>query len=226
MNIKSWSEDDRPRERMLAQGHKALSDSELLAIILGSGSKGESAVSLAKRILKDYDNNLNELGKIDVKTLTKKYKGVGTVKAITILACLELGRRRRESEPLEKPIIDSSKDIFKVAYQYLSDLQHEEFWVVLLNRGKRLIHIGRVSTGNLASVSVEARSIVKLALDHFASFIILLHNHPSGNLKPSMEDKRVTADVVAGASFFNITVADHIIVGDGDYFSFLDNDMM
>jgi DNA repair protein RadC len=211
---------------MLAQGHKNLSDSELLAIILGSGSKGESAVALAKRILKDYNNNLNELGKIDIKTLTREYKGVGTVKAITILACLELGRRRKDGDPLEKPILKSSKDIFNVVYQYLADLKHEEFWVMLLNRGLRLIHMSKLTSGIISAVTIDTRTIVKLALDYHASSIILIHNHPSGTLLPSEADKKITAEIIAASAFFNITVVDHLIIGDSKYYSFADNDML
>jgi DNA repair protein RadC len=224
--IKDWSQDDRPREKMISKGRFALSDSELLAIIIGSGSVGESAVDLSKRILNDHGNNLNELGKISIKTLVQKYKGVGEAKAINILACLELGRRRQASDSTEKPTISSSKDAFNIFTQYVADHFHEEFWVMFLNRGMKMIKVERIGIGNIKAVLVDARTVIKLALEHNASGVILCHNHPSGTLKPSTADKTVTRDIKKAGELFDISVQDHIIVGDNNYYSFADDGIL
>lgn len=225
-SIKEWSADDRPREKMLAKGRQSLTDSELLAIILGSGSKGESAVDLSKRILRDHNNNLHELGKITIKDLVKKYKGIGEAKAINIIAALELGRRRQDSSPLNRTRITSSKDAFDVLYPLVSDLPHEEFYILLCNRANKVIHIQSIGRGGVSSVLVDVRIIIKFALEHLASSILLCHNHPSGDLKPSREDIRITQKLKEAASLFDITVSDHLIIGDMAYFSFADEGMM
>jgi DNA repair protein RadC len=226
ISIKSWSVDDRPREKMIAKGRHALSDSELLAIILGSGSRGESAVDLSKRILADYQNDLNELGKLSIKDLVKNYKGVGEAKAINILACLELGRRRQQTPTLDKPIIKTSKDSFKILYPLVSDLNQEEFWVLLANRGLRFIRTERIGIGNLHSVIVDARTVVKLALDHQASNIVLCHNHPSGKLAASQADINITNKIRSAVELFDIKIVDHIIIADQNYYSFSDNGLI
>jgi DNA repair protein RadC len=225
-SIKTWSADDRPREKMLAKGRQSLTDSELLAIILGSGSKGESAVELSKRILMDHQNNLNELGKISIKDLVNKYKGVGEAKAINIIAALELGRRRQSVDPLERAAIKSSKDAYQVLYPLVADLPHEEFWIVLCNRANKVIHKQFIGRGGVASVVVDAKIVMKCALEHLASSIILCHNHPSGNLKPSAEDIRLTKTVKEAASLFDISIIDHIIVCDNAYYSFADEGIL
>ncbi len=225
-SIKSWSVDDRPREKMLAKGRQSLTDSELLAIILGSGSRGESAVELSKRILNDHQNNLNQLGKISIKDLIKNYKGVGEAKAINIVAALELGRRRQETDPIERASISSSKDAFLILHPLLADLPYEEFWIVLCNRANKVIHKQSIGRGGVHSVVADVRIIMKCAFDHLAASIILCHNHPSGNLKPSQEDINLTKKVKEAARLFEMIVSDHIIIGDNGYYSFADEGVL
>ena len=225
-SIKEWSTDDRPREKMLAKGRQTLTDSELLAIILGSGSKGESAVDLSKRILRDHNNNLNELGKITIKELVKKYKGIGEAKAINIIAALELGRRRQDTDPLERSTIKTSKDAFNILYPLVADLPHEEFWILLCNRANKVIHSQSIGRGGVASVAVDVKIILKSALEHLASSIVLCHNHPSGNLKPSNEDIKITKRLKEAGALLDITVIDHIIIGDMNYYSFADEGIL
>jgi len=225
-SIKEWSIDDRPREKMLAKGRQTLTDSELLAIILGSGSRGESAVDLSKRILNDHKNNLNELGKITIKDLVKKYKGIGEAKAINIIAALELGRRRQETDPLKRSAIHSSKDAFDHLYPLVADLPHEEFWIMLCNRANKVIFTQSIGRGGVASVVVDVKIIMKTALEHLASSIVLCHNHPSGNLKPSNEDITITKKLKEACTIFDINVIDHIIIGDMAYFSFADEGIL
>jgi DNA repair protein RadC len=224
ISIKSWSVDDRPREKMITKGRQALTDSELLAIILGSGSRGESAVDLSKRILADYQNDLNELGKLGIKALIKNYKGIGEAKAINILACLELGRRRKQSITVEKPTIKTSREAFETFYPLIADLHHEEFWIALTNRSFGIIKIEKIGQGNYNAVVVDVRMIIKLALDHQASYIILCHNHPSGSLFPSDYDKQLTNRLTQAGNLFDIFIHDHLIIGDRDYYSFRDSD--
>jgi DNA repair protein RadC len=225
-SIKEWSIDDRPREKMLAKGRQSLTDSELLAIILGSGSIGESAVDLSKRILRDHNNNLNELGKITIKDLVKKYKGVGEAKAINIIAALELGRRRQDTDPLQRSTIKSSKDAFNILYPLVADLPHEEFWILLCNRANKVIHSLSIGRGGVASVVVDVKIILKSALEHLASSIVLCHNHPSGNLKPSNEDIKITKRLQEAGALLDITVIDHLIIGDMHYYSFADEGIL
>jgi DNA repair protein RadC len=225
-SIKEWSIDDRPREKMLAKGRQSLTDSELLAIILGSGSIGESAVDLSKRILRDHNNNLHELGKITIKDLVKKYKGVGEAKAINIIAALELGRRRQDTDPLQRSTIKSSKDAFNILYPLVADLPHEEFWILLCNRANKVIHSLSIGRGGVASVVVDVKIILKSALEHLASSIVLCHNHPSGNLKPSNEDIKITKRLQEAGALLDITVIDHLIIGDMHYYSFADEGIL
>lgn len=224
--IKSWAEDDRPREKLLVKGRNALSNAELLAIILGSGSVGESALDLARRILNDYHNNLNELGKISVKELVKKYKGVGEAKAINIIAALELGRRRKLSDPLERPKISSSRDAFENILPYLEDLDREEFYVILLNHANKILKVEQISKGGIAMVVVEPRALIKTALEQNATGIILFHNHPSGALKPSTQDINLTKKVSEACKLFDISVLDHLIIGHNNYYSFADEGLL
>ncbi|MBL4651804.1 MAG: DNA repair protein RadC [Flavobacteriales bacterium] len=224
-SIKYWAEDDRPREKLVAKGRSALSDAELIAIIIGSGSRNESAVELSKRILHSIDNNLSELGKVSVNDLMK-FKGIGEAKAITIAAALELGRRRKENEPQKKSKIVTSKDAFGVIYPVLADLPHEEFWVILLNQNNKLIDTVCISRGGVSGTVADAKLIFKVALEKLASSIILSHNHPSGNLKPSKSDIDLTKKLKEGAKLLDIAVLDHLIIGDANFYSFADQGMM
>lgn len=217
--IKLWAEDDRPREKLLTKGRQALSDAELLAILISTGSKNESAVDLSKRILKSANDNLLTLSRFSVAEL-KKLKGIGEAKAITIIAALELGRRRG-SEPLSRTHITCSKDSYK-AFHVLNDLDTEQFWVLLLNRANRLVHRQQVSLGGSTGTVVEVKQIIKFALDWRANSIVLGHNHPSGNINPSEPDKNITQKIKQAALLFDIQVLDHIIVGENAYFSFAD----
>lgn len=222
--IRSWAEEDRPREKLLLKGSSALSDAELLAILIGSGTPGESAVDLCKTILKDVHNNLNELGKLSIVDL-KKYKGIGEAKAITIIAALELAKRRRVSEVREKEKITGSKDVYEY-FHHLSDLRNEEFYVLFLNRANKIITHKKVSQGGITGTVADIRLILKDALDNFATGIVLCHNHPSGNLKPSNEDKELTQKVKQTTKLLDINLLDHIIVSDTGYFSFADEGLL
>jgi len=225
LSIKSWAEDDRPREKLVAKGRAVLSDAELIAIIIGSGSRDESAVELSKRILHSVDNNLNELGKVSIPDLMK-FKGIGEAKAISITASLELGRRRKAESSQGKPKIASSKDAFDVIYPALADLPHEEFWLILLNQNNKVIDTVCISRGGVAGTVADAKIILKAALEKLAPSIILSHNHPSGNLKPSKADIDLTKKLKEGAKLLDISVLDHLIIGDTNYFSFADQELM
>ncbi len=224
--ITTWASDDKPREKMLIKGRQNLSDSELLAILIGSGIKGMSAVDLGKKILSDYQNNLHELGKAEIKDYIKKYKGIGEAKAIQIVAALELGRRRQNAVPLERAVIKSSKDAYNYLYPFMCDLPHEEFWILLCNHSNKVIDRQVIGRGGLASVIVDTKLIIRHALDHLASAIVLCHNHPSGNLTPSNEDIKLTQRVQEAAKLLDIRVLDHIIIGDMEYYSFADEGML
>jgi len=222
LRIKEWALEDRPREKLMAKGLGSLSDAELLAILLGSGSAKESAVDLAKKILKDCNNNLNELGKKSVADLKKNYHGVGDAKAISIVAALELGKRRRDDGILQKPKISSSEDVFNLMHPLLGDLPHEEFWVLLLNRSNKVITKFKLSQGGVSGTVIDVRLILKPAIENLASSIIICHNHPSGNIYPSDADEKITQKVSESADMMDIKVLDHIIVTDKSYFSFAD----
>ncbi|MGB4204174.1 MAG: DNA repair protein RadC [Bacteroidales bacterium] len=224
-SIRFWAEDERPREKLALKGKMALSDAELLAILIGSGTKEESAVDLSKRILNSVNNNLIELSKTDIKGLLK-FKGIGQAKALTIIAALELGRRRRAAEPLQKPGISSSKDAYEIIQSLVGDSNYEQFWVLLLNRANKLIRSECISQGGIAGTVADPKRIYKLALEHNASFIILAHNHPSGNLNPSDEDIRVTRKMKQAGEALDIRVIDHIIAGENDYYSFADKGIL
>ena len=225
ISIKDWADDDRPREKLLIKGKGALSDAELIAILIGSGNRDESAVDLSKRILQSLGNNLNKLAKLSVNDLVK-FKGIGEAKAISIIASLELGRRRRTADVLEKDNVGGSKDAFQILQLKLEDLPHEEFWIVLLNRANKVIDTKLVSRGGVSSTVVDSKVIFNFALESLASAIILAHNHPSGNLKPSNSDIRLTKKIVAAGKIMEVPVLDHIIVGDNEYFSFADEGMI
>lgn len=225
LNILSWAEEDRPREKLLLKGKAALSDAELIGILIGSGTRSMSAVDLSKLILKEVGNNLNELAKCSVSDL-QKFKGIGEAKAITIVSALELGRRRKESQYLEKPTITCSKDAYEVIKPELLDLAYEVFWVLLLNRANQVIKKCQISSGGISGTVADPKIIFKVALESMCSGIILVHNHPSGNLKPSNADITLTKKVKEAGSLLEIPVLDHIIFTDKGYLSFADEGMM
>lgn len=223
--IKSWAEDDRPREKLLLKGKLVLSDTELVAILIGSGSRNESAVELAKRILNSIDNNLNKLGKLNVSDL-QKFKGIGEAKAISIITALELGRRRRLEVALEVPKITSSKNVFEIMQPLIGELQHEEFWILYLNNSNKVLLKELSSKGGLTGTLVDVRLVFKKALDIFATAVILCHNHPSGKLQPSTADKTITNKLKLAGETLDIKVLDHIIITENAYFSFADENLM
>lgn len=220
-SIKSWSLDDRPREKLLHKGKNALSDAELLAILIGSGSRSESAVDLCKRILKDKDFQLKQLGKMTIEEL-KTYKGIGEAKAISIVAALELGKRHGNADIPLYPKIKSSKDAYTVLKPIYTDYEHEEFWVLFLDNSNKVINRYQISKGGITSTVVDRRLIFKRALLSGAVAIILSHNHPSGSLRPSEQDKAITTMIKKSSSIMDIKLLDHIIVTDKSYFSFAD----
>jgi DNA repair protein RadC len=220
--IKEWNRDDQPREKFLDKGRNAVSDAELIAILIASGNKDESAVELSRRILKDYNNDLYQLGMASLAAL-QKYKGIGEVKAITIAAALELGRRRKEQEKRQQIVeVKSSQDAFDIFLPYLQDLQHEEMWAIFLNRANRVMTCENLSKGGVAGTVVDPKILFKRALELQASGIILAHNHPSGNLQPSGEDISVTSKIKNGGSFLDISILDHLIIAGYRYYSFAD----
>jgi len=221
LSIKNWAVEDRPREKMLAKGIRALSDAELIAILIGSGNAKETAVELSRRILSQMNNNLNELGKKTVDDL-KKYKGIGEAKAINIIAALELGRRRKESGPEEKLQINGSKDVADIFQPLLGDLPYEEFWILLLNRSNRVIDKQMISQGGLSGTVTDVRMIMKAAIEKLASGIILCHNHPSGNMQASEADHSITQKLKEAGKWMDIPVLDHIIICNEKYYSFAD----
>lgn len=221
ISIKNWAEDDRPREKLLAKGRSALSDAELIAILIGSGSKNESAVELSQKILAGAGNNLNALGKVSVKDLMK-FKGIGEAKAISIAAALELGRRRKKEKPGKRDKILTSRDVFEFFYPQLADLPHEEFWILLLNRANNIIHKVNISRGGISGTIVDVRIILKIAIENLATSIVLCHNHPSGNIMPSQSDTELTKNLKQAAALVEIQVLDHIIIGENAYYSFSD----
>ncbi|HNQ27646.1 MAG TPA: DNA repair protein RadC [Aquaticitalea sp.] len=223
--IKDWSEDDRPREKLLQKGKEALSDAELVAILIGSGSRNESAVDLCKRILASTGNNLNALGKMSVKQLTA-FKGIGEAKAISIVAALELGRRRRQENALERKKIASSKSVFELMQPIIGELSHEEFWVLFLNNGNQVIAKNQMSKGGMTDTLVDVRLVMKMALEVGAIALILAHNHPSGALKPSDADILLTKKLKIAANSMDIRLLDHLIVTENAYFSFADEGMI
>jgi DNA repair protein RadC len=223
--ILSWAEEDRPREKLMLRGKSALTDAELIAILIGSGTRELSAVDLSKIILQSVDNNLNELARLSVNDLMK-FKGVGDAKAISIVAALELGRRRKAAESPKKAKITCSADAYDSIRPHLSDLSHEQFWILLLNRANEVIRPVQISVGGVAGTVADPKLIFKSAIEHLASAIILVHNHPSGNLKPSQADKDLTKKVSEAGRLLDIPVLDHLIFGDNGYFSFADEGML
>lgn len=220
--ISKWAEDDRPREKMLLRGASALTNAELLGILLGSGNSEESAVALAQRILSFFNNNLNELGKKTPQELVKEFKGVGPAKAVTVLAAIELGRRRMKQEVPEKSRISSSRDIYEMLHPLLADLPHEEFWVIYLNRANKVIEQKKIGQGGTGEVVADIMLILRTALMVLSPAIVVAHNHPSGNCKPSRQDDLLTGKIKEACRTLNIQMLDHVIVSDGQYYSYAD----
>lgn len=222
LTIREWSEEDRPREKMIKNGVAVLSDAELLAILIGSGNRNESAVELARRILRECHNNINELARLTVGEMCAMFKGIGEAKAVTIIAALELSKRRKRSEVASRKKIVSSLDLHEVFEMQLIDLPHEEFWVAALDGGNRLIEAKRMSQGGNKNTVVDVPMILKFALEKSAISIAVAHNHPSGQNRPSREDEKVTQCIKAGCEAVGLRFLDHIIVACGEYYSFCD----
>ena len=222
MKITEWAEEDRPREKLLKKGVFSLSDAELLAILISSGSRELSAVDLSRELLKLVNNNLNTLGKLSVEEISS-IRGIGLAKAVTIVAAMELGRRRQSAEsPLDKQIKMSS-DVFDIFQPMLADLSYEEFWAVFLSRANRVIGKMKISQGGVSGTVTDVRLIMKKAVESLSSGIIICHNHPSGNTTPSDADKKITKKIKEAASFFDIQLLDHVIIAGKNYYSFADN---
>jgi DNA repair protein RadC len=224
-SIKNWAIDDRPREKLLAKGATSLSNSELLAILLNNGSKNKSAVELAREILKLGDDNLNELGKLSLNDF-KKVKGIGEAKAVIITAALELGRRRHASSSLEKTVVRTSRDIAQYLQITLKDYTYEVFAVIFLNRANKINHFEIISKGGITGTIADPRIILKKALEEDATSIVLCHNHPSGNLRPSKADEEITKKIKEAAGYFDIAIIDHIIVSEDGFYSFADDGIL
>jgi DNA repair protein RadC len=225
LKITDWAVEDRPREKLYHKGTSSLSDAELLAIIIGSGTKARSAVDLGRELLSMVNNNLNSLGKLSISDLTRIH-GIGNARAITIAAALELGRRRKLAEMPDTPQIRSSKDVFELLAPVLSDLPHEEFWILFLNRSNRVINRMKLSQGGVSGTVTDVRMVMKRAIENLASGIIVCHNHPSGNLSPSESDTRITQKIKEAGNFMDIQLLDHLIITDRDYYSFADNGLL
>ena len=224
-SIKKWSLDDRPREKLLHKGKDALSDAELVAILIGSGSRNESAVALSKRILASVDHNLNALGKLSVGQLMK-FKGIGEAKAVSIAAATELGRRRQSDKAEEPTKITGSNAVFRLLQPILGKLPHEEFWILYLNNSNKVLHKHQLSKGGMTGTLVDVRLVLKLALERGAVSLILAHNHPSGGLRPSQADKDITTKLKVAAASLDIKVLDHLIITENSYFSFADEGLL
>lgn len=223
--ITSWAEEDRPREKMALKGKSALSDAELIAILIGSGTVGMDAIGLAEQILNSVNGNLSELGRRSLRDL-QKFKGIGEAKAITIAAALEIGRRRQFSDMMQRDTITCSRDAYDAILPQLIDLPNEEFWILMLNRANHIISRHRVSIGGVSGVVVDAKMVFRPAIEALASSIILIHNHPSGNLKPSQADIELTKKLRNAGLSLDISVADHVIVSHTGYYSFADEGML
>ncbi len=224
-SIKNWSDDDKPREKLLHKGRSVLSNAELVAILIGSGTKNETAVALSKRILASTNNNLNELGKVSIKQLMK-FKGIGEAKAISIAAALEIGRRRQNEKAMVKAQISGSQAVFDLLQPLVADLPHEEFWIVYLNNSNKVIHKAQLSKGGITGTLVDVRLVMKQALELGAVSLILAHNHPSGALKPSEADKKITNKLQKASEAMDIRVLDHVIITQNKYYSFADNNLI
>lgn len=225
IGIKLWAEEDRPREKLLKNGRRHLTDAELIAILIGSGNRNETAVDLSKRILSFYENNLTKLGKASISELSK-FKGIGEAKAISIVAALELGLRRKESPVYEIIQVTASSDVYKYLRNTFVHLNHEEFWILLLNRSNRIIGKYLISKGGQAGTVADPKIIFKIGLENNAAYIVMAHNHPSGNLKPSESDDLLTRDAAASGQMLSLPVVDHIIFTDNGYYSYKDEGLL
>lgn len=225
LTIKKWASEDRPREKLLQKGKMSLTDAELIAILIGSGSRKESAVDLSKRILSSNKNNLSQLGKLSVQQLMH-FKGIGEAKAITIIAAMELGRRRRTEEALELVKITSSNSVFELMQPIIGELAHEEFWILYLNNANKIIDQFQISKGGITGTLVDVRITLRKALEIGAVSLILAHNHPSGNLNPSEADKQLTTKLKTASESLDIKILDHLIVTEKSYFSFADEGLL
>ncbi len=223
--IRSWADEDKPREKLIQNGRATMSNAELLAILIGSGNRQESAVQLSQRILNDVDHNLNHLGKLSVAQL-KRFKGIGEAKAVTVAAALELGRRRMGEKGNKLDSITSSKDAFAILYPLIGELDHEEFWVLYLNNSNKVVHKAQLSKGGITGTLVDVRLVMKLSLELGAVGIILAHNHPSGNVKPSGTDRQMTKKMKTAAESLDIKILDHLIVTQHEYLSFADKGIL
>jgi len=225
LGVKLWAEEDRPREKLLLHGRRHLTDAELIAILIGSGSKTETVVDLSKRILAFYDNSLTRLGKASIQDLSR-FKGIGEAKALTIMAALELGLRRKETAEEDVTQITTSGDVYRYMHQTFANLNHEEFWILLLNRSNRIIGKFLISKGGQAGTIADPKIIFKTALENNAANIVLAHNHPSGSLKPSESDDKLTRDMVASGNLLTLFVVDHVIFANNRYYSYKDEDLI
>lgn len=223
--IRLWAEDDKPREKLMLKGKSSLSDAELIAILIGSGNTEDSAVELSRKILNNSSDNLIELSRQSVNDLMR-FKGIGHAKAISIVAALELGKRRRYAEVLEKPKIASSRDAFEHFYPHLTDLHYEQFWVMLLDQANNVIRVANVSDGGVTGTVADPKKIFKIALEGNACNLILCHNHPSGQMKPSSADIKLTKQMIEAGKTLDIKVHDHIIIGNETYYSFADEGLI
>lgn len=224
-SIKNWSEDDKPREKLLNKGRNSLSDAELVAILIGSGSRDESAVALSKRILASVNHQLGELGRLSIPQLMQ-FRGIGKAKAVTIAAALELGRRRRGEEAAKVARITGSRDVFELMQPLIGELPHEEFWIVYLNNANKVLHSVLLSKGGITGTLVDVRLVMKQALELGAVALILAHNHPSGTLKPSEADKLITRKLNKAAEALDLKILDHLIITERDYYSFADHNAL
>jgi DNA repair protein RadC len=225
LKITDWAVEDRPREKLYQKGTSSLSDAELLAILIGSGTRAKSAVDLGRELLSKVNNNLNSLGKLSINDITKIH-GIGNARAITIAAALELGRRRKQAELPEMLQIKCSKDVFDLIGPVLSDLPHEEFWILFLNRSNKVISRMKLSQGGISGTVTDVRIVMKKAIENLASGIIVCHNHPSGNLNPSESDSRITNKIKEAGLLLDIQLLDHLIIIDKEYYSFADNGLI
>lgn len=221
-SIREWSNDDRPREKMIQNGAHALSNAELLAILIGTGTKKESAVDLAKRILNAAENNLNELGKFSIDSMCKQFHGVGPAKAVIVAAALEIGKRRRSSEIIKRVQIKNSREIYELFHASLVDLDHEECWILLMNNQHRVLDRIRISHGGVSETTVDPKIVLKHAVEKLASSLVLCHNHPSGNPFPSSCDDRITQKLKQACQSFDIQLTDHIVFSENGYYSYAD----
>lgn len=225
-SIKSWAVEDRPREKLLCRGIQSLTDTELLAVIIGTGTRSRDVIQLSRDILNASDNNIGLLGRRSVSDLKKSFNGIGDAKAIAIVAALELGRRRKLQDALDRIKVSSSRDVFDIFHPLLGDLPHEEFWILLMNRSNKVIDKVKISQGGISGTIIDPRLIFKPALDFLSSSVILVHNHPSGNLKPSDADVAITKKLKKGGDILDIPVLDHVIVTEKYYFSFADEGIL